>query len=68
MGMLYGLLMGLVAVSAWENYQDVGNIVDIEATVIAQLYCDISALQEPSKTRLQNDLQDYLHYIIDVSW
>ncbi|MEI6334527.1 MAG: hypothetical protein WCS87_08215 [Methylococcaceae bacterium] len=68
MGMLYGLLMGLVAVSAWENYQNVGSIVDIEATVIAQLYCDVSTLQEPSKTRLQNDLQDYLHYIIDVNW
>jgi hypothetical protein len=68
MGMLYGLLMGLVAVSAWENYQDVGNIVDTEATAIAQLYCDVSMLQEPSKTRLQDDLQDYLHYIIDVNW
>jgi hypothetical protein len=68
MGMLYGLLMGLVAVSAWENYQDVGNIVDTEATAIAQLYCDVSMLQEPSKTRLQDDLQDYLHFIIDVNW
>ncbi len=68
MGMLYGLLIGLVAVSAWENYQQVSNIADTEATAIAQLYCDVSTLQEPTKTQLQDNLKDYLHFIINVSW
>lgn len=68
MGMLYGLLLGLVAVATWENYDNVDNIVGKESTSIAQLYRDVSTLQDPTKTELQDNLKDYLIYVVDVAW
>ena len=68
MGMLYGLLLGLVAVATWENYDNVDNIVGKESTSIAELYRDVSTLQDPTKTELQDDLKNYLIYVIDVAW
>ncbi|WNV03919.1 DUF4239 domain-containing protein [Candidatus Methylospira mobilis] len=67
-GMLYGLLLGLVAVAAWQNFDSVGSLASKEAASIAALYRDISALQEPAKHSLQNYLADYLAYVIDVEW
>ena len=68
MGVLYGLLLGLVAVTSWENLDYVDSLASKEATSIAQLYRDVSTLDEPTKTKLHKDLEDYLHYVIDISW
>jgi hypothetical protein len=67
-GVLYGLLVGLVAVAAWESYAEVDNLASKEAAAVAALYMDISTLQEPEKTKLQQDMKNYLIYVIDVAW
>ena len=67
-GMLYGLLLGLVAVAAWQNFDNVGSLASKEAASIAALYRDISTLKEPTKHLLQNYLADYLDYVINVEW
>lgn len=68
MGMLYGLLLGLVAVATWENYASVDSITGKESTAISQLYRDVSTLQDPSKAELQQDLKDYLINVIEIDW
>jgi hypothetical protein len=68
MGMLYGLLLGLVAVATWENYDNVDSIVGKESTSISQLYRYVSTLQNPTKIELQDNLKEYLIYVIDVAW
>ena len=35
---------------------------------VAAWYRDVSTLNEPVKHELQQDLKDYLHYVIDISW
>lgn len=67
-GVLYGLLLGLVAVAAWQNYDNVDKITSTEATATAALYRDISTLEQPTKKELQQKLEDYLKYVINVSW
>lgn len=67
-GVLYGILLGLVAIAAWDNYRNVEDLASQEASAIAALYRDVSTLQEPAKTRLQDDLKRYLNYVIDVAW
>ena len=67
-GMLYGLLVGLVAVAAWGNYDSVDDLVSKEASLITSLYRDISALQEPTKQVLQDNLKSYLKDVIEVQW
>jgi hypothetical protein len=68
MGMLYGLLLSLVAVSTWQNLEYVDGLANKESTAIVELYRDVSTLEEPAKDKLHQDLEDYLSYIINVAW
>jgi len=67
-GVIYGLLVGLVAVAAWDNYQSVDAIASHESAAIAALYRDISTLNQPAKGQLQGHLKDYLDFVIKVAW
>ena len=67
-GVIYGLLVGLVAVAAWDNYQSVDSIASKESAAIAALYRDISTLEQPAKGQLQGHLHDYLNFVIQVAW
>lgn len=67
-GLLYGLLVGLVAVASWENYNDVDEIVAKEASAVGALYRDISALRQPTKAHIQGQIVVYLNEIIHVAW
>lgn len=49
-GVLYGLLLGLVAVGAWQNHSDAEAIVTREATRIAALYRDLAVYPDPPVT------------------
>ena len=67
-GVLYGLLLGLVAVAAWGNFENVGDIASKESAAIAALYRDVSALDQPAKKSLQQELEKYTRYVIQVDW
>ena len=67
-GVLYGLLMGLVAVAAWGNFENVDDIASKESAAIAALYRDVSALDQPAKKSLQQELEKYTRYVIEVAW
>lgn len=67
-GVLYGLLVGLVAVAGWENFNDVDELVAKEAAAAGALYRDISALRQPPKARLQDQIRIYLDEVIYVAW
>lgn len=65
---LYGLLLGLLAVAAYQNFTTVSDIVTKEASSLASLYRDLRGYPEPLRTRLQDELRDYTRYVIDQSW
>ena len=50
---LFGLLLGLVAVATYQNYSSVGDIVD-------RLYRDFGAYPQP--------MRDRVHYAIEDGW
>jgi len=64
----YGLAVALIAVSVWQSYSDVSKILSGEATSLASLYRDVSGYPEPTRARLQNELRDYVQYIIHEAW
>lgn len=66
--MLYGLLLGLVAVATWENYDAANTLASKEASAVAALYQDVSAFPQPERQVLQTHLENYLRYVIDVAW
>jgi Protein of unknown function (DUF4239)/Single Cache domain 2 len=65
---IFGLLLGLVAVATYQNYSSVGDIVGNEASSLAALYREISSLPEPSRTQLQQRLREYTRYTIEEGW
>jgi hypothetical protein len=66
--MLYGLLLGLLAVAAYQGFSDTSGLTDRESTVLATLYGATGALPAPLARELQGDLRRYTRNVIDVSW
>ncbi|MEY2701197.1 MAG: hypothetical protein RIQ52_1952 [Pseudomonadota bacterium] len=67
-GVLYGLLLGLVAVANWNNFNDVERYVSEEVAAIATFNRDISALRSPTNSLLQKQILVYLDAIVNREW
>jgi hypothetical protein len=52
-GVIYGLLLGLLAVATYQNHTDVEKAVSSEASSLAALYRDVTAYPEPQRTELK---------------
>jgi hypothetical protein len=65
---LYGILLGLVAVGTYQNFSSISDLVTKEASCLASLYRDASALPEPQRTALRRDIRNYTRFTIDHGW
>ena len=65
---LFGILLGLLAVATYQNYATVGDIVDKEASSLSALYRDVSAFPQPIRSQLQDALREYTRYTIEEGW
>ena len=65
---IYGILLGLLAVGAYENVNSMEDIVSKEATNISVLYRDFRGYPEPMRQRLKNELKSYGKEVVEVSW
>jgi hypothetical protein len=61
-GVIYGLLLGLLAVATYQNHSDVEKTVSNEASALAALYRDVSAYPDPMRSELEAFLRDYTRY------
>ncbi len=67
-GVMYGLLLGLLAVATYQNHTDVEKAVSSEASSLAALYRDVTGYPEPQRTELKTLLRKYTRYVIDEAW
>jgi hypothetical protein len=67
-GVLYGILLGLIAVGTYQNYSDVEQTVDREASALAALGRDVSSYPETIRGELQALLREYCRYVIEEAW
>jgi hypothetical protein len=65
---LFGLLLGLVAVATYQSYSTVGDIVDKEASSLSALYRDFYGYPEPTRSQLQDALREYTRFTITEGW
>jgi hypothetical protein len=65
---LFGILLGLLAVATYQDYTTVGDIVDKEASSLSALYRDVSAYPQPIRSQLQDALREYARYTIEEGW
>jgi hypothetical protein len=64
----YGLLLGLIAVTAYQNVSDAAANVTREAAALSALYEDVSQYPEPHGQNLRWLLRDYTRYVIKYAW
>lgn len=64
----YGLAVALIAVSVWQTYTDAGATTSKEATAIGVLYREIGGYPEPLRSQLQQELREYVEYVINHGW
>lgn len=67
-GVIYGLLLGLLAVATYQNHTDVEKAVASEASSLAALYRDISAYPEPDRGELKALIREYTRSTIEDAW
>jgi Protein of unknown function (DUF4239) len=67
-GVIYGLLLGLLAVATYQNHTDVEKAVASEASALAALYRDISAYPEPDRSELKALIKEYTRSTIEDAW
>jgi hypothetical protein len=65
---LFGLLLGLLAVATYQNYSTVSDIVDKEASSIGALHRDFSGYPQPARGQLQDRLREYARFTIEEGW
>ncbi len=66
--LLYGILLGLLAVGAYENLDNMEKIVSREASAISVLYRDFRGYPEASRGKLQQGLRNYARQVADKSF
>lgn len=64
---IYGILLGLLAVNAYDNMNKVNDIVATEASIISVVYLDANGLPPPTRDRLQAGLEAYVREVVDNS-
>src|SRR5262245_1517393 len=66
--LLYGLVAALTAVSVWQRYAQVSDIVSAEATAIASLWRDLGGYPQPLRDEARDTLRGYTQQVIEVAW
>ena len=67
-GIAYAVLMGLVVVAAWEQFQTARNTADREANEVAELFWLGHRLPQTEGHRLQELARSYARVVVDEEW
>ena len=66
--LFYGLLLGLLTVSAYQNSQHVSEGITAEASALGALYSDLNTYPEPLRSDMKAMLRDYVQFTILKDW
>jgi hypothetical protein len=64
----YGLVVALIAVSVWQKYGQVSDVVSGEATAMAALWRDLGGYPPTQRDSMRGSLREYARYIIADAW
>lgn len=67
-GVLFGITLALIVVSAYQNYDDVRTVVLHEASTLGVVYRDFSGYPAPLSGQLQDLLRNYTQHIVSVDF
>jgi len=66
--LFYGLLLGLLTVSAYQNSEQVEQAILSEASALGSLYSDMESYPEPVRSDVKSMLRDYVLFTVYRDW
>src|ERR671920_2595420 len=67
-GVVYAVLLALLVIAVWEQYQRALETVESEADTVADIAWLASRLPEPERYQLQEDARSYAQEVVDNEW
>jgi hypothetical protein len=67
-GVVYAVLLALLVIAVWEQYQRARETVESEANAVAEIAWLAHRLPEPEHHELQEDARSYAHEVVDNEW
>lgn len=67
-GVIYGVLVGLMALYLINNINYAADAVQHEANGVANLWRDSKWLHDPAKTLIQTQIKTYIHHTLNKEW
>src|SRR5918993_2266321 len=68
LGVIYAVLLALVVIAAWEEYQAASETVEEEANSVAEIFWLGYELPEPEGTHLQELARSYAEEVVHKEW
>src|ERR687894_1545088 len=67
-GVVYAVLLALLVIAVWEQYQRARETVESEANAVADIAWIAHRLPEPERHELQEDARSYAQEVVDNEW
>jgi hypothetical protein len=67
-GVIYAVLLALVVIAVWDQFEAARTITEHEANAIANLYRGADGFADADRDRLRTHLQAYTQIVIDDEW
>ena len=68
LGVIYAVLLALVVISVWEEYQAASETVEQEANATAEIFWLGHQLPEPEGSHIQELARSYAEEVVDKEW
>jgi hypothetical protein len=68
LGVIYAVLLALVVIAVWEEYQEASGMVEQEANAVAEIFWLAHRLPEPEGPHLQELARSYAQEVVDKEW
>src|SRR5215218_2219526 len=67
-GVVYAVLLALLVIAVWEQFQKANETVESEANGVAEVAWLAHRLPEPERHELQEDARAYAQEVVDTEW
>jgi hypothetical protein len=67
-GVFFAVLLAFIAVAAWESFGKAGETAATEASLAGDLFRDAHAMPEPLKSKLTDEIRDYVQIVLAKEW
>jgi len=68
LGVIYAVLLALVVIAVWEEYQEANSTVEQEANALAEIFWLAHRLPQPEGSHIQELVRSYSKEVVDKEW